>query len=44
MRKREEIAQKEVDEKRLRIAPPYSKGAYQYITDLKDLSTLGKKV
>jgi len=41
---REEAAQKEVDVKRQRISPAYSKGAYQYITDLKDLPTLGRKV
>ena len=44
MRKREEDAQKEVDIKRTRVAPAYSKGAYQYITDLKDLTTLGRKI
>lgn len=41
---REIEAQKEVDRKRLRIAPQYSKGAYQVITDIKDITTLGKKV
>lgn len=44
MRLREIEAQKEVDIKRKRIAPAYSKGNYQYITDLKDLTTLGKKI
>jgi hypothetical protein len=44
LKAREKEAQKEVDNKRLRIAPAYSKGNYQYITDLKDLPTLGKKV
>lgn len=44
MRLREIEAQKEIDSKRKRIAPAYSKGNYQYITDLKDLTTLGKKI
>jgi hypothetical protein len=41
---REQKAQQEVDRKRKRIAPAYSKGNYQYITDLKDISTLGRKI
>lgn len=44
LNKREQSAQKEVDQKRKRIAPAYSKGNYMYISDLKDVTTLGKKV
>jgi hypothetical protein len=44
LNKREQEAQKEIDKKRKRIAPAYSKGNYQYITDLKDISTLGRKI
>jgi len=44
LRIREEVAQKEVDNKRKRIAPAYSKGNYQYISSLSDITTLGKKV
>lgn len=41
--KREELAQRELAAKRMRTAPPYSKGAYQYISDL-DIQFLGRKV
>lgn len=33
-----------IEQKKKRIAPPYSKGAAQYITDGDDPKTLGKKV
>lgn len=41
---REAIAQEEIAHKRTKIAPHYSKGPYQYISDDIDLKTLGKKV
>jgi len=34
----------EINKKRSRIAPAYSKGSYQYITDAADAKTLGRKV
>jgi hypothetical protein len=34
---------KAIQDKKRRIAPLYSKGAAQYITDGEDLNTLGKK-
>lgn len=44
MAEREAIAQEEIAFKRTKIAPHYSKGPYQYISDDIDLKTLGKKV
>lgn len=44
LKAREQKAQKEIDQKRKRIAPIYSKGNYQYVSDLKDITTLGKKI
>lgn len=44
LQERERIAQQEIERKKLRVAPHYSKGAYQYITDGTDLTTLGKKI
>lgn len=41
---REALAQKEKERKKTRIAPAYSKGAYQYITDGMDPSELGRKL
>lgn len=35
---------KEIERKKMRVAPAYSKGATQYITDGADLTTLGRKV
>lgn len=43
MKQREAEAQKEIIAKSKRVAPAYSKGAYQYISDL-DIEYLGKKV
>lgn len=34
----------EAVKKSKKIAPLYNKGAYQYITDDEDLTTIGKKV
>ncbi len=34
---------KAIEEKAMRTAPAFSKGAYQYITDMSDPSDLGKK-
>lgn len=44
MKEREKIAQEEIERKKKRVAPLYSKGGYQYITDYEDLTTIGKKV
>ena len=45
-RDREETAEtiKEIERKKTRTAPAFSKGAYQYITDGADPSTLGRKI
>jgi len=43
MLEREKKAQEEIEKKKMRIAPAYSKGAYQYITDDTDLTDLGRK-
>jgi len=40
---RELEAQKQLEEKKKRIAPAYSKGAYQYISDETDMSDIGRK-
>jgi len=40
---RERLAQEELERKKTRVAPAYSKGAYQYISDETDLSDLGRK-
>lgn len=34
---------REIESKKLAIAPAYSKGAYQYIVSKQDVETLGKK-
>lgn len=41
---REAVAQQEIERKKKRIAPHYSKGPYQYLTDDVDPTTLGRKV
>lgn len=41
---REELAQKEKDRKRKRLAPLYNKGPVQYITDDADPTELGRKI
>ena len=43
MAEREAMALQEAEEKKKRIAPAYSKGAYQYITPGSDLKDIGKK-
>jgi len=43
MEERERLAQEEIERKKLRTAPLYNKGGYQYITDETDLSDLGRK-
>jgi len=45
-RDREESVEtvKEIERKKTRTAPAFSKGAYQYITDGADPSTLGRKI
>lgn len=43
MLQREIEAQKEIARKKMRVAPAYNKGAYQYITDETDPSDLGRK-
>lgn len=43
MLQREKIAQAEIERKKKRIGVLYNKGAYQYISDGMDLTTLGKK-
>lgn len=44
MIEREMVAQKEIEKKKKRTAPAYSKGAYQYITDETDISEIGRKL
>lgn len=44
MLEREKIAQVEIARKRNRVAPLYSKGAYQYITDDTDPKEIGRKL
>lgn len=44
MLERERLAQEEIERKKQRIAPAYSKGAYQYITDETDPRELGRKL
>lgn len=44
MAKRELAAQKEIEMKSKQVAPAYSKGAYQYITDTNNLNELGRKL
>lgn len=41
---REAEAQKEIERKKLRVAPLWNKGGYMYITDETDPTTLGRKV
>lgn len=41
---RERAAVQRAKQKTTKIAPAYSKGAYQFITDDSDLTTLGRKV
>lgn len=41
---REELAQKEKDRKRKRLAPLYNKGPVQYLTDDVDPTELGRKI
>ena len=41
---RERIAQEETEKKKKRIAPHYSKGPYQYLTDAVDPTTVGRKI
>jgi hypothetical protein len=41
---REKLAQVETDRKRKRLAPLYSKGPVQYITDDTDPTELGRKI
>ena len=43
MRERERLAQKEIKRKKMRVAPMYNKGGYQYVTDETDPSDLGRK-
>lgn len=43
MLQRELEAQKEIEKKKLRVAPLYSKGPYQLIPDHMELEDLGKK-
>ena len=40
---REKLAQEEIERKKLQTAPAYSKGAYQYISEM-DLPYLGRKI
>lgn len=44
MLEREKAAQEEIERKKKRVAPLFSKGAYQYITDDELVRDLGKKV
>lgn len=44
MLEREQEAQKEIERKKKRVAPHYSKGAYQYITDDELVKDLGRKM
>jgi hypothetical protein len=43
MAKREAVALREAEAKSKRVAPAYSKGAYQYITSSESLADIGKK-
>lgn len=43
MLEREQKAQEEIERKKKRLAPHYSKGPYQYITDDTPLEDLGRK-
>lgn len=43
MKERERAARAEIEAKKMRVAPAYSKGAYQYITDGTDPRELGCK-
>lgn len=43
MAEREELARMKAENKKSRIAPAYSKGAYQYISEETDLKDIGKK-
>lgn len=43
MEEREREAQKEIERKKMRVAPMYNKGGYQYVTDETDPSDLGRK-
>ena len=38
------VAIQEIEKKKKRVAPPYSKGAEQYISDGADIQTLGRKI
>lgn len=40
---REQVAAKEIEEKRKRVGIAYNKGGYVYLTDNTDAETLGKK-
>lgn len=40
---REQAAQAEIERKKMRTAPAYSKGAYQYISEM-DLPYIGRKI
>jgi hypothetical protein len=44
MLEREIAAQQEIERKKKRTAPAYSKGAYQYITDETDIKEIGRKL
>lgn len=44
MLERERLAQIELNKKSKRIAPLYNKGAYQYITEETDLTTIARKI
>jgi predicted nucleic acid-binding Zn-ribbon protein len=39
----EELAQMEAHKRKLRIAPAFNKGAYQFITSIKMVKDLGRK-
>lgn len=41
---RERIASEEIEKKKKRIAPHFSKGPYQYLTDDTDPTTVGRKI
>jgi len=43
MAEREAMALQKAEEKKKRIAPAYSKGAYQYISEGTDLKDIGRK-
>lgn len=44
MAQREAKAQKRIEERNKQVAPAFSKGAYQLITDVNDFATAGRKV